>query len=288
VERIVNWNNRIDHMLEIDFEPASECGQPDTAGEAPSGALSKASDRIFLQLGPIGALGADERQWILYRDGKPVSFVRSTKAVLVRCIREKGLELSSEGQAALDALADDFDSWKANPARRGIPVAESHTPCPATGSMPKLKLIRAECLEQCVEGQAEVRACAFFACPLWAFRMGKNPFPLSEAQIAQRAKAAEKTPLAFSRPLGSPDTPSGDGPPDFRGQNHPAGTSQRPLGQLRAWAGRNLQMGSVASPDPREMTVEELEALGCTNRSPAKAIRLYEREIDRQICGRAA
>ena len=49
--------------------------------------------------------------------------MRSTKAVLVRCIREKGIKLSAEGKAALDALADDFNAWKADPARRGTPVA---------------------------------------------------------------------------------------------------------------------------------------------------------------------
>jgi hypothetical protein len=81
------------------------------------------SDRVFLRLGPNGALGADDRQWILYRQGNPVSFVRSTKAVLVRCIQEKGIELSLEGQAGLDALADDFDSWKADPFRRVGAVA---------------------------------------------------------------------------------------------------------------------------------------------------------------------
>jgi hypothetical protein len=79
--------------------------------------------RTFLQLGPNAALGADEHQWILYRAGQPVSYVRSTKAVLVRCIREKGIELSAEGRAALDALADDFNTWKADPSRRGTPVA---------------------------------------------------------------------------------------------------------------------------------------------------------------------
>jgi hypothetical protein len=57
------------------------------------------------------------------------SFIRSTKAVLVGCIRERGFELSPEGREALDALADDFDSWKADPARRGTPVApEARTP----------------------------------------------------------------------------------------------------------------------------------------------------------------
>ena len=79
--------------------------------------------RTFLQLGPNAGWGADEHQWILYRAGQPVSYVRSTKAVLVRCIREKGIKLSAEGKAALDALADDFNAWKADPARRGTPVA---------------------------------------------------------------------------------------------------------------------------------------------------------------------
>ena len=102
-------------------------------------AYPESRNRIFLRLGLNGALGADEVQWVLYhlvhtdkpRAGsawqgvqwKAVSYVRSTKRILARCIREKGIDLSQEGQAALDALADDFDSWKADPGRRGTPVA---------------------------------------------------------------------------------------------------------------------------------------------------------------------
>jgi hypothetical protein len=162
-------------------------------------------------------------------------------------------------------------------------AAEAAEPIPASRPIPKLKLIRTACLE-CVDGEDEVRRCAFFACPLWPFRMGRNPFPLSEAQVAQRAKAAEKSPLALSGPPDSPHTPRAGRPPDFRGPNGPSAHLERPtLDQLRAWAGRNLPMESVASPDPRGMTGEELAALGCTNRSPAKAIRRYEREIERPI-----
>ena len=74
-------------------------------------------NRIFLRLGPNGALGADEVQWVLYRlvhtdkpqpgstwqgvQWKAVSYVRSTKQIVARCIREKGIDLSPEGQAAL-------------------------------------------------------------------------------------------------------------------------------------------------------------------------------------------
>jgi hypothetical protein len=108
-------------MFEIeidDFETgAAPYDRPDTRK------IALSADRIFLRLGTSGALGADERQWILYREGKPVAYVRSTKAVLARCIREKDIELSSEGRAALDALADDFDSWKADPGSRGTPIA---------------------------------------------------------------------------------------------------------------------------------------------------------------------
>jgi hypothetical protein len=73
-----------------------------------------ARERIFFRLGENGAMGTDGLQWILYRrsartdphapwqgfDWSPVSFVRSTKVVLVRCMREKALDLSAEGRTA--------------------------------------------------------------------------------------------------------------------------------------------------------------------------------------------
>lgn len=38
------------------------------------------------------------------------------------------------------------------------------------------KVIRGKCLD-CVGGyEAEVRKCVLYNCPLWPFRMGKNPF----------------------------------------------------------------------------------------------------------------
>jgi hypothetical protein len=95
-------------------------------------ALAENRKSFFLRLGPNGALGADERQWILFRltvpkkpgregDWVAVSYVRSTKTILVRCIRENGIEVSTEGKAALDALADNFDAWKGEGARgRGV------------------------------------------------------------------------------------------------------------------------------------------------------------------------
>ena len=86
------------------------------------------TDRVFLRLGPNGPLGADEHQCIPCRGGNAVSF-HSTKLFLARCIREKGIELSPEGRAALDALADDFSTWRANPTWRGTPLPLRPQPC---------------------------------------------------------------------------------------------------------------------------------------------------------------
>ena len=117
-----------------------------------------------------------------------------------------------------------------------------------------LKSIRKRCLE-CVEGQAEVRNCTHFNCPLWPFRMGKNPFrpPVSEARRALLRKNA-----GLSAEGGGPRAKAG------------AGVE---IETLRSWAGRALPMGSVPVPDPRDMNPEELAALGCPNRPPSRALK---------------
>ncbi len=38
-----------------------------------------------------------------------------------------------------------------------------------------LKAIRAKCIDCCCGQRAEVRRCQLTACPLWPFRLGKNP-----------------------------------------------------------------------------------------------------------------
>src|SRR4029450_5918918 len=76
------------------------------------------TDSIFLRLDSKFALGADDLQWILYKsrrkdpspldsplrlgrggEWQPVSFVRSTKDILLRCMREKGCKPYYEAQA---------------------------------------------------------------------------------------------------------------------------------------------------------------------------------------------
>ena len=83
------------------------------------------SERIFLLLGDRLALGADSLQWILYKSrakaGAPslepkhwiaISFVSSTKRILLRRIHESGLD-DDTAASALGSLHSTFDAWKA-------------------------------------------------------------------------------------------------------------------------------------------------------------------------------
>lgn len=63
------------------------------------------------------ALASDGLQWILQRrygkTWKALSFVRSTKDILERCMREKGMEVSSRDYF-LARLPSTFDEWITN------------------------------------------------------------------------------------------------------------------------------------------------------------------------------
>lgn len=59
--------------------------------------------------------------------------------------------------------------------------------------MTPLRAIRARCLECSGGSTAEVRECVIPSCPLYPFRMGKNPnIVLSDEQKAARAERARK------------------------------------------------------------------------------------------------
>jgi hypothetical protein len=83
----------------------------DTRGEA-----RNIADRQFAVSGKW-ALASDGLQWILQRkrSGRPpwraVSFVRTTKAILARCMGENGAT-PDEIQSLLADLPDTFDQWK--------------------------------------------------------------------------------------------------------------------------------------------------------------------------------
>ena len=75
--------------------------------------------RIFLLLNDGWSLGADDNQWIVYRKRshrdqtkwQAVSFIASEKHILRRVLREKGIIVSPEANAALNALSDTFKEW---------------------------------------------------------------------------------------------------------------------------------------------------------------------------------
>lgn len=89
------------------------------------------ADRIFLRLGPNGALGADALQWNVYvprrdepipldaalngRDWRPAAYVGCGKGVLMCCIREKGITLMDTARLELEGYPSTFDEWKAAP-----------------------------------------------------------------------------------------------------------------------------------------------------------------------------
>lgn len=77
------------------------------------------SDQFLIDLAPGWALGFDQKQWIIYRvyfkrDTArllPVSFIGSTKAVLLRVINETGIKLTPEATEYIDAMPDTFRVW---------------------------------------------------------------------------------------------------------------------------------------------------------------------------------
>jgi hypothetical protein len=79
------------------------------------------TDQTFAVAGDW-AIASDGIQWILQRrrsqrlgGWKPVSFVRSSRIVLARCMRENGTD-EDTARLLLSGLPDTFDHWKTNHA----------------------------------------------------------------------------------------------------------------------------------------------------------------------------
>ena len=73
------------------------------------------ADRVFVTAGDWG-VASDGIQWSLQRRKPrgwcPVSFVRSTRDILARCMREKGVDADTAAHL-LAGLPTTFDEWKA-------------------------------------------------------------------------------------------------------------------------------------------------------------------------------
>lgn len=78
------------------------------------------ADRIFKEKDGW-ALGSDGVQWILFKERKGedpwrcLSFVRSERDILARCMREKGTP-AGVMRYLLEGLPETFDEWKTLPA----------------------------------------------------------------------------------------------------------------------------------------------------------------------------
>jgi len=73
------------------------------------------ADKIYLRLSDLWALGYDDLQWIVMHYRPPrwrsISFVASTKVVLMRVLEETGAKITPEAQTALDHLPDTFKEF---------------------------------------------------------------------------------------------------------------------------------------------------------------------------------
>jgi hypothetical protein len=81
-------------------------------------------DKLF-RISGRWALASDGLQWVLLRQKRSekwggVSFVRSTKDVLARCMREKGTPPDDQ-RRLLDGLSATFDEWHPGGAIRPPP-----------------------------------------------------------------------------------------------------------------------------------------------------------------------
>lgn len=69
-------------------------------------------------------------------------------------------------------------------------------------NMTPIKAIKAKCLDCCCGQREEVKLCPVEDCPLWTFRLGKNPNRSRNMTDEQRKAAAERLAKARMARLG--------------------------------------------------------------------------------------
>ena len=74
-----------------------------------------------------------------------------------------------------------------------------------------LKAIREKCLDCCCGNAAEVRKCVALDCPLWPFRMGRNPFR-KKRELSRQQKHERSERLRRRRDLRPVKGPTASGP----------------------------------------------------------------------------
>lgn len=84
--------------------------------------LNRLGDGFLFDLAPGWAVGFDDLQWMLMRVVKrkpsdrrspwvPVAFVATERRILDRVIRDRGITVTADGRAHLDALPDHFKTF---------------------------------------------------------------------------------------------------------------------------------------------------------------------------------
>lgn len=63
-----------------------------------------------------------------------------------------------------------------------------------------VKAIRAKCIDCCMGQLLEVKLCTAEGCPLYPFRLGKNPFrtPMSEEERRRRSERAKQNNIVMN------------------------------------------------------------------------------------------
>ncbi len=87
------------------------------------------ADRQFLRLNDRWALAYDPAQWIVQKrrgtEWRGVCFVGSNKDILWRVFEEKGIDVTPEARAYIDAMPHRFLDWIAIPPERRFKVSDS-------------------------------------------------------------------------------------------------------------------------------------------------------------------
>ena len=117
-----------------------------------AGRREMTADRIFLRLNDRLALGADDLQWILYRsraavvpdlstrNWNPISFISSSRDILIRCVRESGFN-DDTATLALAGLPSTFEAWKAAVPSRSAALAPDWLPAVHRLPTPELERV---------------------------------------------------------------------------------------------------------------------------------------------------
>lgn len=71
-------------------------------------------------------------------------------------------------------------------------LVDNTDPLKGRTKRPLVKVMREKCLDCCGGQHSEVRLCHITDCPLWPYRMGKNPFHKRKMTNVQKRAATER------------------------------------------------------------------------------------------------